>query len=134
MLSKRAYKIIAIVAFAGLGLNSVATGVLYKNQAQEAIARDEVIRETAIKNCRTIGEPLLQAQIHSAKTEIARTRAALQRAKGFDLDLLAERLGVSKATLEAGQQDQRNTITTDQAILQPLLAAPTCAERYPPLT
>lgn len=133
MLSKRAYKWIAIIAFAGLGVNSVATGVIYKNQAHESVKRDEVIRANALKNCRTIGDPLLHAQIHSAKKEIERTRAGLQRAKGIDLDALADKLGLTRAQIEASQQDQRDTITTDQAILRPLLSAPNCAERYPPI-
>lgn len=134
MLSKRAYKWIAIVAFCGLGLNSAATAKLYNDKSNEALHRDQANRALLLANCQTVGDPLLRAQIHSNKSEIARTRAGLRRAKGIDLDALADKLGLTKAQIEAGQQDQRDTITTDQYILRPLLAAPTCAQRYPPVT
>jgi hypothetical protein len=138
--SQRAYKVLAIASTTGLAVLAYTTYDLYqsqhdlnKTQAAETRARDEKIRQTAIQNCRTVGEPLLRAQIHGTKSEIRNTRDALRDAKSVNLADVARRLGVSRVSLERNRDRQRDTIRTDQAILRPLVTAPSCVERYPPL-
>lgn len=138
--SQRFYKTLAVLAVSGLAVASYTTYDLYQGQGElqqdsvaSAKARDEAIREAAIKNCHQVGDPLLTSQKISLKNDISDIQEQLAQAKTLDLDALAQKLGIPKQQLLDSQQRQRDRIARDQAALDPLLAAPSCAERYPPL-